>query len=230
MILIGIDYQKVESFEVIVKFINIRIEHFGYCTLNFLETAFDNEICIVSGAKKKTTNGWNKKISSKNDIQPAQYGGHRDPYKLFYFPDTVYLGKLFSNQEEKKLILAPEKSKDIDLVNHPDHYNKEGRKECWDEMIEIFGYEAVAIFDILSAYKYYYRAGSKEGNSKEQDLAKINNYMRHSAEMIINNIYIIELIGSEDVKRIKNIVTNWTIMNEQLKEMSKNNVTEERFG
>jgi hypothetical protein len=103
------------------------------------------------------------------------------------------------------------------LIIKTDHYD-----DCYSdrekEGIAIFGYEAVAIFDILSAYKYYYRAGSKEGNSKEQDLAKINNYMRHSAEMIINNIYIIELIGSEDVKRIKNIVTNWTIMNEQLKE------------
>lgn len=74
-----------------------------------------------------------------------------------------------------------------DLVIHPDHYNKEGRKECWDEMIEKFGPTAVAIFDVLSAYKYLYRAGEKDGNPAEQDLAKIENYMHHSADVIATN-------------------------------------------
>lgn len=70
-----------------------------------------------------------------------------------------------------------------DLVNHPQHYNQSGRKECWDEMIDIFGVHAVILFDVLSAYKYYYRAGEKEGNPKEQDKAKIQNYMNHAKEM-----------------------------------------------
>lgn len=71
-----------------------------------------------------------------------------------------------------------------ELVVHPDHYNIEGRKECWDEMIEIFGVEAVGIFDVLSAYKYHYRAGEKVYNPEEQDKAKIDNYMRHCADLI----------------------------------------------
>lgn len=71
------------------------------------------------------------------------------------------------------------------MVIHPDHYNVEGRKECWEEMREKFGDEAVAVFDILSAYKYLYRAGEKDGNPKEQDKAKIDNYMNHSADIII---------------------------------------------
>lgn len=75
-----------------------------------------------------------------------------------------------------------------DLVIHPNHYNKEGRKECWDEMIEIFGSDAVAIFDVLSAYKYHYRAGNKDGNPEEQDLKKIDNYMKHSSDIIISGI------------------------------------------
>ena len=66
------------------------------------------------------------------------------------------------------------------LVIHPKHYNTEGRPECWEEMEEIFGKDAVMIFDILSAYKYYYRAGEKEGNPPEQDMAKIENYMNHA--------------------------------------------------
>lgn len=72
-----------------------------------------------------------------------------------------------------------------ELVIHPEHYNKEGRRECWDEMIDLFGVEATAIFDILSAYKYKYRAGDKDGNPEEQDMAKIDNYMRHSADLIV---------------------------------------------
>ena len=71
-----------------------------------------------------------------------------------------------------------------DLVNHPKHYNQSGRKECWDEMKEIFGLEAVVIFDVLSAYKYHYRAGSKEGNPEKQDKAKIQNYMNHAKELL----------------------------------------------
>lgn len=67
-----------------------------------------------------------------------------------------------------------------ELVHHPSHYNKKDRKECWDEMIDIFGVGAVIIFDCLSAYKYYYRAGEKEGNPKEQDLKKIKEYMEHA--------------------------------------------------
>lgn len=74
-----------------------------------------------------------------------------------------------------------------ELVIHPDHYNKEGRKECWDEMLEIFGPNAVAIFDLLSAYKYLYRAGEKDGNPAEQDQAKIDNYIQHAANLICTN-------------------------------------------
>jgi hypothetical protein len=74
-----------------------------------------------------------------------------------------------------------------ELVSHPSHYNKEGRSECWDEMISLFGYGAVIHFDLLSAYKYYYRAGSKDDNPKEQDLAKINAYIEHAREMIVES-------------------------------------------
>ena len=71
-----------------------------------------------------------------------------------------------------------------ELVYNPSHYNHEGRKECWDEMIEIFGEPAVAIFDVLSAYKYHYRAGSKDGNPADQDMEKIKNYMNHAEKML----------------------------------------------
>lgn len=61
-------------------------------------------------------------------------------------------------------------------IDHPAHYNQEGRKECIVEMREKFGDIAVYWFCKLNAYKYSYRAGNKDGNSEEQDKAKINWY------------------------------------------------------
>ena len=69
-----------------------------------------------------------------------------------------------------------------DLVRHPAHYNKEGKAECWDEIRTIFGREIQFGFLIGNAYKYSYRAGEKEGNPKEQDIAKIREYLKKARE------------------------------------------------
>lgn len=68
-------------------------------------------------------------------------------------------------------------------VNHPDHYNKAGRKECIVEMEEKFGTEAVISFCKCNAFKYRYRAGTKEGNSEEQDLQKAIWYSEKALEL-----------------------------------------------
>ncbi len=72
-------------------------------------------------------------------------------------------------------------------VHHPDHYNSPERKECWDEMVEIFGVEAVIVFDCLNAYKYFYRAGKKANNPESQDIAKLINYCEHAKMLAQNN-------------------------------------------
>lgn len=61
-------------------------------------------------------------------------------------------------------------------VNHPSHYNIPGKKECIVQMREDYGEYITAIFCLTNAYKYLYRAGIKEGNSKEQDIAKAKWY------------------------------------------------------
>lgn len=66
-----------------------------------------------------------------------------------------------------------------EAVNHPQHYQKEGRKECIAEMKEKFGAFETCVFALLSAYKYLYRAGEKAGNSKQQDIAKALWYMQY---------------------------------------------------
>lgn len=57
-------------------------------------------------------------------------------------------------------------------VNHPSHYNKPGHKECIEEMRDLFGDYEVGIWCYITAYKYLYRAGLKDGNSKQQDYNK----------------------------------------------------------
>ena len=63
-----------------------------------------------------------------------------------------------------------------DNVNHPKHYNSEGRKECIVEMLEKYGFHSVANFALLNSYKYLFRAGLKDGNSAEQDVKKAQWY------------------------------------------------------
>lgn len=68
-------------------------------------------------------------------------------------------------------------------VNHPAHYNIPGRKECIEEMIDKWGSELTAIWCEMTAYKYEYRAGLKDGNSKEQDTAKRDWYLHKAMEI-----------------------------------------------
>lgn len=67
-------------------------------------------------------------------------------------------------------------------VNHPAHYQKNG-KECIDVMVERFGFTATIHFCELNTFKYEWRAGEKEGNSKEQDLKKAEWYRNKACEL-----------------------------------------------
>lgn len=62
----------------------------------------------------------------------------------------------------------------FDIVQRPKHYNKAGRKECIDEMVDIFGQTLTTIWAIMTAYKYQYRIGAKD--AVEQELGKIKWY------------------------------------------------------
>lgn len=67
-----------------------------------------------------------------------------------------------------------------DMVNHPKHYNIEGRKECIEEMIDVFGVEKVRVFCELNVYKYMYRHELKNG---DEDLKKAEWYKKKCAEL-----------------------------------------------
>lgn len=58
-----------------------------------------------------------------------------------------------------------------DAVDHPAHY--QGKNECIDVMIAMFGKEAVKHFCMCNAYKYRFRAAAKNG---VEDIAKAEWY------------------------------------------------------
>ena len=65
-------------------------------------------------------------------------------------------------------------------VNHPSHYNREDAMECIDEMVLVFGREAVKNFCLCNVWKYRYRASDKNG---EVDLEKSDWYMKKYKEL-----------------------------------------------
>lgn len=68
------------------------------------------------------------------------------------------------------------------IVNHPDHYATHNM-ECIDEMVVVFGVDAVINFCKCNAWKYRYRAGNKSNNTEEQDLAKSDWYISKAKEL-----------------------------------------------
>lgn len=74
-----------------------------------------------------------------------------------------------------------------EMVNHPSHYNLPNRKECIDEMIDIYGLKDVAKWCEITAYKYKYRAGHKD--SLTQDMQKAAWYIDKARELKSKRIW-----------------------------------------
>lgn len=67
-----------------------------------------------------------------------------------------------------------------DPVNHPSHYTN-GGMECIDEMVLVFGREAVANFCLCNVWKYRRRALYKNG---DEDMKKSHAYMQYYAKLV----------------------------------------------
>ena len=66
-----------------------------------------------------------------------------------------------------------------DNVNNPKHYQLYSN-QCIDEMLAIFGVEAVKCFCKCNAWKYRYRSSAKNG---EEDLKKADWYINKYIEL-----------------------------------------------
>lgn len=71
--------------------------------------------------------------------------------------------------------------KEYDYIN-PSHY-KQGDKETWEKMLEIWGKEAFIKHCEITAFKYIQRLGSKPNNSIEQDLEKARWYLNKAYDL-----------------------------------------------
>lgn len=85
---------------------------------------------------------------------------------------TLLKGKQTTETEPKYIV------KDVD-VHHPTHYNTHER-ECIVEMYILFGVDKFIDFCTMNAWKYRYRAGSKQGSPAAQDNAKADRYIEYA--------------------------------------------------
>lgn len=90
----------------------------------------------------------------------------------------------------------------VDNVNHPKHYADSCSIECIDAMVLAWGFEKVAIYCQINAFKYLWRFKNKNG---EEDLDKAEWYIAHSdvlnmqgsndKEIADRNIQLIDMLG-----------------------------------
>lgn len=80
---------------------------------------------------------------------------------------------------EKENKMSEKTNVDLSQVDHPKHYQQDGRLECLEEMLLMFGKENVITWCRMTAYKYYYRAGNKEHESADKDRAKAMFYLNY---------------------------------------------------
>ena len=90
----------------------------------------------------------------------------------------------------------------MEKVNHPAHYQQEGKKECIWQMIDDYGKKVTAIFCITNAYKYLYRAGNKPDAPLKEDKAKAKWYIDFVEAHLFSSIQGANLIRMyRDVKK-----------------------------
>lgn len=114
------------------------------------------------------------------------YYGHTwcDTYNSWNIPEDV-LDEAITKYKVLQFNEANEiKTKDV--VNHPSHYTNSGM-ECIDEMVLIFGEEAVMHFCICNAWKYRKRAMYKNG---QEDMDKSDWYLAKFKELKNNVQYL----------------------------------------
>lgn len=92
---------------------------------------------------------------------------------------------------------------DKEMVNHPSHYCRPGRKECIDEMIDLYGIEATEQWRRMTAYKYHYRMGLKDDVAQEVGKAE---WYEHKADELRKRTF------EENLQRKSNVIATMTLI------------------
>lgn len=112
-----------------------------------------------------------------------------DPWCNYNNPNNLPIDKLKPVMEELGLIEKVEPVEVVetpaenDVIKHPEHYCREGAMECIDEMVMLFGKEAVKHFCLCNIWKYRYRSTAKNG---DEDIKKSDQYVRIYEELCSN--------------------------------------------
>ena len=130
--------------------------------------------------------GYNKKVCTqcwKDAVSPEDISANIAEES----DDTVYrlTRKAFETdgQYEEYIKACRKADSEAEQVNHPSHYSQAGRRECIEEMRLMFGDEKVYWWCVMTAYKYRYRMGNKDGNPSEQDERKAEWYLDYAEGM-----------------------------------------------
>lgn len=94
--------------------------------------------------------------------------------------NCAYCGKP-ANVKVFNILKYKENMTEEGVVNHPKHYTS-GKHECFDELLAMFGKDAVIDFCKCNIYKYRYRSNLKNG---EEDLQKADWYMDRLVELTV---------------------------------------------
>lgn len=126
---------------------------------------------------------------SKNTVyryigpQPEGIQAPRRTKKEPELPPLSFTERLAAEAQAIKAVLtggAEAPAPEHDVINHPKHYTREGAMESIDEMVLVFGKEAVKHFCVCNAWKYRYRAALKNG---EEDIKKSDWYIAKYKEL-----------------------------------------------
>ena len=126
-----------------------------------------NEYNVYDVVKKLEDNGftWDYSMDCKHTDEIPY-----DAICIYVYADKTITYSKVKRYEANKYMTADEFLKN-DNVNHPEHY--QGKNECIDVMIAMFGIEAVKHFCMCNAYKYRFRADKKNG---KEDIEKAEWY------------------------------------------------------
>lgn len=118
------------------------------------------------------------KASAFLEALSSQFAGYTFQLELKRVSNLLLLmdAALFCGNEKYEEV----KKKDSDPVNHPSHYEAHAM-ESIDEMVIVFGKQAVIDFCKCNAWKYRYRAPYK--GKQEEDNEKADWYIKKAKEL-----------------------------------------------
>lgn len=134
---------------------------------NFFEARFGLERNIIDSFCKKQKN-----------CESCPLDNLRNEDANGYCPSDIYY-ELTEEKFEKIFEIIKNNTSEQEEINHPDRYAN-GKYECIDVMVDVFGVEATKAFCKLNAFKYLWREERKNGL---QDVKKAAWYINKYIEL-----------------------------------------------